>query len=81
MKSLVKTTVNGWSRVRLATFAALVAASSAGQAFAQATGIDTAAATAVLTDNKEKLIAVAVVVFGIAALIMILRKIGAMFSR
>ena len=50
-------------------------------AFAQATGIDTAAATAVLTDNKEKLIAVAVVVFGIAALIMILRKIGGMFGR
>ena len=69
------------NKMSAAKWAALTLAVAANSAFAQATGIDTAAATAVLTDNKEKLIAVAVVVFGIAALIMILRKIGGMFGR
>jgi hypothetical protein len=41
--------------------------------------IDVSAATSELTTNKPKLIEVAVVVFGIAALIMILRKIRGMF--
>lgn len=77
MKKALQTRLNA---INAKVLGASVLLAAPALSFAQSTGIDTAAATAVLTDNKEKLIAVAVVVFGIFALIMILRKIGSMFK-